>query len=130
MNLDIDHVAVKVADIDRVLRSFEELGYPNSGKIRYDEVGMDIAFLGAGPGKLELLQAVDSTSPVFSAPEGLHHVAVKVGDIEAAHTRMSESRRFIVEGPVRPGAHSRIFFFRIAGEDGTLYECVESDGGE
>ena len=130
MNLEIDHIAIKVADIDTVTRAFEELGYTSHGKTRYDEVAMDIAFLGEGSGRLELLQPVDASCPISEDPEGLHHTAVKVRDIEMVHSRMSGSKLFDVIGPVRPGAHSRIFFFRITGEENSLYECVESADGE
>jgi len=126
MNLVVDHIAIKVDDIEKVSRAFEELGYQFQGKTRYEEVAMDIAFLGEGSGKLELLEPFDSSSPIYTDSDGLHHVAVKVGDIEKTHTEMSGSDYFKVEGPVRQGAHSRIFFFRIAGEEATLYECVES----
>ncbi len=130
MIFDIDHVALKVTDIHTVSGAFEELGYTFQGKTRYEDVAMDIAFLGKGSGKLELLQPVDSSCPIASDPDGMHHVALKVEDIAAAHSRMSESNRFDVLGPVRRGAHSRIFFFRIPGEENTLYECVESGLGD
>jgi len=130
MIFDIDHVAIKVTEIEMVKGAFEELGYTFQGKTRYEEVAMDIAFLGKGSGKLELLQPVDSSCPIVSDPDGMHHVALKVENIVNTHARMSESEYFIVQGPVRRGAHSQIFFFRIAGEESTLYECVESGPGE
>jgi len=127
VNLKIDHIAIKVADIDAVGRAFEELGYTRQETERYEEVAMDISFLGRGSGKLELLQPLDSSSPISQDPDGLHHVAVCVEDIDTTHARMSESSRFTVEGPLRRGAHSRIFFFRIVGGEDTLYECVETE---
>jgi len=130
VNLNIDHIAIKVADIDAVGRAFEELGYTRQGTKRFEEVAMDISFLGKGSGKLELLQPFDPSSPIFNDPDGLHHVAIGVENIENTHVKMSESRRFTVEGPVRRGAHARIFFFRIAGDEKTLYECVETETGE
>jgi len=130
VNLNIDHIAIKVADIDSVARAFEELGYTRQDTKRFEEVAMDISFLGKGSGKLELLQPFDPSSPIFKDPDGLHHVAIGVGDIVKTHAQMSESRLFTVEGPLRRGAHSRIFFFRIAGEGNTLYECVETEAGE
>ena len=128
MIFDIDHVALKVGDIDSISRSFQELGYSFQGKRRYDDVAMDIAFLGDGPGKLELIQPVDASSPVFSDPDGLHHVAIAVDDIEDTYTRMLQSDNFKLQGDIRQGAHSRIFFFRIRSEESTLYECVEKIG--
>jgi hypothetical protein len=59
----------------------------------------------------------------------MHHIAVAVDDIEAAHKQMSDSRRFEVMGEIRQGAHSRIFFYRLAGTQAPLFECTEKHNG-
>jgi hypothetical protein len=123
---DIDHIAIKVGSIDRFSKAFGELEYPVESVRQHDEVGMKIAFLGGGSSKLELLEVLDPSSPAAGSPLGLHHVGMKVKDIQTVYRNMSESDDFVVDGPIRKGAHSRIFFFRISGDEETLFECVES----
>lgn len=123
--MTIDHIAIVVEDMDQYRHAMRSIGFPAGPVRRYDEVGMDIAFIGEGESRLELLCPFSDQSPIADHPGGLHHVAFKVADIEAAWKRMEESSLFSVEGPPRQGAHSRIFFFRITGNEQTLYECVE-----
>lgn len=123
---DIDHVAIKVKSIDSCRHAFKELGFPMISVKRHDEVGMKIGFFGEGNSKLELMEVIDSGSPITGDPLGIHHVGMKVDDIEASFAAMNDSPLFSVEGNIRHGAHSRIFFFRLTGDPSTLYECVES----
>jgi len=123
---DIDHIAIKVTDLSTLCRTFEDMGVPCKGIDRYDEVGMRIAFLGDGESRMELLEVTDPSSPIVNDKPGLHHLGLKVKDIEEAHRKMTQSDRYRVQGDIRQGAHSRIFFFRIAGQEEILFECVES----
>lgn len=123
---DIDHIAIKVTDLSTVCRAFEDMGVPCNNIGQYDEVGMRIAFLGDGESRMELLEATDSSSPIVDDKPGLHHLGLKVKDIEKTFDMMTQSDRYLVQGDIRQGAHSRIFFFRIAGQEEILFECVES----
>jgi len=122
----LDHIALKVADIKAISAAFEALGYPLLSVKQHDEVGMKIAFMGGGEkGRMELLEVTDPGSPIAADPCGLHHLAIASDDIEEAYRIMSADPKYLVEGRIRQGAHARIFFFRIAGSDETLFECVE-----
>lgn len=140
MSADIDHIAIKVADIDQFSKGLQALGYSVQSSGQYDEVGMRIAFLGAGPSeagaseekkgdspadRVELLEVIDPSSPIAADPEGLHHLAISVTDIEQRYQEMKDSLLYNVEGTIRQGAHSRIFFFRMAGTEQPLFECCE-----
>lgn len=121
----IDHIGIKVTDLQDVCRSFEEMGVPCNHIEQYDEVGMRIAFLGDRESRLELLEVTDPSSPIVDDNSGLHHLGLAVKDIEETYSRMKQSDRFTVLGNIRQGAHSRIFFFKIAGQENVLFECVE-----
>lgn len=122
----IDHVAIKVERIDTVRAAFETQGYACTGIGRYDEVGMNIAFLVCGDSRLELLEVFSDDSPAADSPFGLHHIGIKAPDIEAVFKQMSRDDRYLVQGTIRQGAHARIFFYRIKDDTDTLYECVEA----
>ena len=133
MSAEIDHIAIKVSDIEEFSAGLINLGYTLQSSGQYDEVGMKIAFLGAESSgkseKMELLEVTDPTSPIASDPDGLHHLAVSVSDIEASYEMMSRSPLYSVEGTIRQGAHCRIFFFRMAGTEQPLFECCEETVG-
>ena len=87
--LPLDHVAIAVPSIDDALPAFEALtGHSGSPRERVDAQGVELCFVGDGPGKLELLEPLSSESPVGRFLEkrgpGLHHIAYRVTDIEAA----------------------------------------------
>ncbi len=123
---DIDHIAIKVTDLSTVCRALEDIGVPCNDIQRYDEVGMRIAFLGDGESRMELLEAIDASSPIVNDKPGLHHLGLKVKDIEKTYEMMTQSERYRVQGDIRQGAHARIFFFRIVGQEEILFECVET----
>ncbi len=127
----IDHIAIKVDHLDSFVTAMEEMGYPLTVPPKqYDEVGMKIAFMGAEKeSRMELFEVTSPDSPAAASPEGMHHIAVAVDDIEAAHKKMSASPRFEVMGEIRRGAHSRIFFYRLTGTRAPLFECTEKRNG-
>ncbi len=126
---NIDHIAVKVSDLAQVNQALENLGLPCKSIKKFSEVGMQIAFLGKGNVNeeitVELLEVTDPSSPIANDPSGLHHLGLKVTDIEEIFYKMKRSNLYKVEGGIRKGAHSKIFFFRIKGEEEILFECVE-----
>lgn len=125
MIINIEHIAIKVADIPAMAEAFAALQF-DCGKVRqYPEVGIDIAFLGYGETKIELLQMTDSASPISHDPYGLHHVALKTKDIEAIFDIVSKNDLFIVDSEIMQGSCSRIFFFRIRTQKEILFECSE-----
>lgn len=132
MSAEIDHIAIKVSDIDEFTAGLAGLGYTLQSSGQYDEVGMKIAFLGTEPSetsnaseKMELLEVTDPSSPIAADPDGLHHLAIAVNDIEASHQMMKQNPLYDVEGDIRQGAHCKIFFFRMKGTKHPLFECCE-----
>ncbi len=114
-----------VKDLEKVLGIYRSLGMAAGEPVFYPEVAMNIAFIGEGSARIELVASNGETGPVYGHPGGLHHIALATRDIEGLYRRLSTDNNFLVEGEIRQGAHNRIFFFRIAGEEETLYECVE-----
>ncbi|MCK5059163.1 MAG: VOC family protein [Candidatus Aminicenantes bacterium] len=126
MKNKIDHIAIKVSDLTEVSQALEQVGLFCKSIEQHDEVGMKIAFLGLSEEKttIELLEVVDPSSPIVNEPTGLHHVGIRVENIEKIYDKMKKGDRYKLEGEIRQGAHSRIFFFRINGHEEILFECV------
>lgn len=122
---NIDHIAVKVTSLTQVCQALENLGITCKSVEEYDEVGMRIAFLDCGETAIELLEVTNPSSPIAEDPPGLHHVGVKVKNIEETYEKMKNCAHYKLDGEIRRGAHSRIFFFKITGLQDTLFECVE-----
>jgi methylmalonyl-CoA/ethylmalonyl-CoA epimerase len=122
---NIDHIAIKVSNLNDVNMALENLGLPCKRIEQFDEVGMRIAFLDAGETAVELLEVTDPSSPIANDKTGLHHLGIKIKNIEETFDMMKKSDKYRVQGEIRQGAHSRIFFFRIAGQEDILFECVE-----
>jgi len=127
----IDHIGVAVQSIDKALSLFREvLGMELGGAEEVATQKVKVAFLPVGDTRLELLEPTQEDSNVgkflASKGEGIHHVALKVTNIEEALERLKkEGVRLINEQPV-PGAHgSRIAFLHPKGTFGMLLELVE-----
>ena len=61
---------------------------------------------------------------------GLHHLAYRVADLEAALTRLKEAGVRLIDDEPRPGAHgTRVAFLHPAATNGVLTELVEDNSG-
>jgi methylmalonyl-CoA/ethylmalonyl-CoA epimerase len=115
----------------------------NAAKTIYEDLGLRVehveivdtqkvrtAFLSIGDANLELLEpsAPDSTIAKYieKRGEGIHHICLRVDDIEAELARLKErGYRLINEAPV-PGAHGcRVAFLHPAAGNGVLIELSE-----
>src|SRR5947208_5352520 len=90
----IDHVGVAVESIDAALALYRDaLGMPLVHRETVTEQGVDAALLDVGEGHVELLQPLGADTPVGKYLDrkgpGLHHVAYRVGDVQAALQALS-----------------------------------------
>jgi len=133
VELPLDHVAIAVAAIADVLPLYESItGAAGSAPVRNTEQQVDIVFLGSGPCRIELLQPTSADSPVgrFLARRGagLHHVAYRVPDLDAALERLAAAGVRLIDRQPRPGAHDRrIAFIHPQSTGGVLIELVEGE---
>lgn len=127
----LDHVAIAVPSIAEALPLFELLtGAEGSARERVEAQGVDVAFVGEGEGRLELLEPLSSDSPVARFLErrgpGLHHLAYRVADLDAALERLSAAGVRLIDERPRPGAHGRrVAFLHPKSTGGVLVELVE-----
>jgi methylmalonyl-CoA/ethylmalonyl-CoA epimerase len=125
----IDHLGWAVRSIDSARPHFETaLGLDLQSDERFPEVR--VAFFGAGPARVELLEPLTPESEVglFIARrgEGLHHLALRVDDVAAALAE-APSRGFkLVDQAPRPGARgTTVGMVDPQREDGVLVQYVQ-----
>ncbi|HEU5210215.1 MAG TPA: methylmalonyl-CoA epimerase [Longimicrobiales bacterium] len=128
----LDHVAIAVPSIDDALPHYETLiGARGSLPETVEAQGVRVVFIGGGAGTVELLEPLGSESPVarFLARRGpgLHHIAYRVSDIEAALAEQIAAGVQPIDSAPRPGAHGRrVAFLHPRSFSGVLVELVEA----
>ncbi len=120
----LDHLGIKVTSIDTALPAYVKLGFRMVARRLFPEVGMEIAFLELGSLRMELLETMSPSSPLRTAPEGLHHVAFFCTDVSGAFQELSQDPRYTVFGPPFTGALGNPAFLCRANESNTLLEVV------
>jgi methylmalonyl-CoA/ethylmalonyl-CoA epimerase len=127
----LDHVAIAVPSIAEALPLFELLtGGAGSPRERVDAQGVDVAFVGTGTGRIELIEPISADSGVARFLErrgpGLHHLAYRVPDLEAALADLAARGVRLIDERPREGAHGRrVAFIHPASTGGVLIELVE-----
>ncbi len=127
----IDHVGVAVDDLDAAIALYEEkFGMPLAHRETVSEQGVEAALLDVGDGHVELLLPLGDDTPVgkFVAKrgKGLHHVAYRVDDIDAALAGLKEKGIELIDTEARTGIRrSRVAFVHPRSTGGVLTEIVE-----
>lgn len=128
---NLDHVGIAVRDLESAIAAYgDKYGIEPLHREVVESQGVEEALLPIGGSFVQLLQPVDSKSPVArfleKRGEGLHHVAYAVLDIDAALAHLREGgAKLIDETPRVGGRGARIAFVHPADLAGTLIELVE-----
>jgi len=128
----IDHIGIAVKSLREAIKVYEEtLGLKVSGYDEVDEQGVRVAMLNIGESRIELLEPTrpDSAIEKFMTKrgEGIHHIAIRVENIEAAIERLKSSGVRLVDSVPRRGAHgTRTAFVHPSSTHGVLLELVEN----
>ena len=132
MNIkNIDHIGIAVNNIQESLSFWQtSLGIEPHGTQEVPQQKLKTAFLPVGDTEIELLE---STSPDSSVAkflekhgEGLHHIAIRVDDIEAALVELKAKGIQLIDETPRNGAGgARIAFVHPKSTHGVLLELCE-----
>lgn len=125
----LDHIGIAVKSLEAA-KIYEALGLTVGHTETVETQKVRTAFLSVGDSNLELLEPTSPDSPIAKfiekRGEGIHHICLRVDDIEAHLARLkAEGYRLINEAPV-PGAHGcRVAFLHPAAGNGVLIELSE-----
>jgi len=127
----IDHLGVAVTDLDEALALYEgALGMHVHHREVLEDQGVEAVALQLGDSTIELLRPIRDDSPVarFLAERGpgIHHVAYRVDDIEAALAGLREAGVRLIDETPRTGlGGTKIAFVHPKSTFGVLSELVQ-----
>jgi methylmalonyl-CoA/ethylmalonyl-CoA epimerase len=122
----LDHVAVLVRSTDEALRFYSDrLGLAVHSTEELEAPNVRLTYLDAGNAYIQLVEPLDSTSPLGSwleeNGEGLHHICFGVDDVQSAVAELSDPGSDVVLGSGR----GRLSSFVTANGRGVRIECTE-----
>ncbi len=127
----IDHLGIAVKNLTQAIKFYEDvLGITCSGTEEVAEQQVKVAFLPMGETKLELLESMSPDGPVAkfidSKGEGIHHIALRVQNIEEKIKIMQDKGVRLIDSKPRYGAgEARIAFVHPKSTSGILLELCE-----
>jgi len=127
----LDHTAIAVVDLDASIAFYRDvLGMPCVHRETIVEQGVEAALLDVGDSHVELIAPLGPDTGVARFLEqrgpGLHHVAYRVDDIDAALASLSAAGVRLIDERPRAGIRgSRVAFLHPTATGGVLTEIVE-----
>jgi len=126
----IDHLGIAVRSLDAALGFYAGvLGMEAAARETVAGEKVNVAMLACGGPRLELLEPIGDDSPIGrfleKRGEGLHHVALRVADLDAAVERLKAAGARLLNEP-RQGAGGHVYvFIHPASTGGVLLELIQ-----
>ena len=134
MNVEIDHIAIAVSNLEEGLRFYKQLlgmsvSQEETVEAEQVKVAMLPAGVTAGSPRIELLEPTDRNSVIAKFIEkrgpGLHHIALRVDDLAAATERLKVEGALVLNEP-QMGAGGHVYVFvHPASTGGVLLELIQ-----
>jgi methylmalonyl-CoA/ethylmalonyl-CoA epimerase len=131
MKATLDHIGIAVASLGEALSFYRDaLGLDIEASEEVPSQRVRAYFIRVGESALELLEATDESSPIakYTAKRGpgLHHITLRVDDIQAALARLKERGVRLIDDVPRTGAHgSLVAFIHPSSAHGVLVELMQ-----
>jgi methylmalonyl-CoA epimerase len=128
--MKIDHLGIAVKSLDQALAFYrDQLGLGVSMRETVEIEKVNVAMLPLGDPRIELLEPTQSDSVIGKflnkRGEGLHHVALKVQDLNASVERLKSSGARLLNEP-RTGAGGHLYVFvHPSSTGGVLLELIQ-----
>jgi methylmalonyl-CoA epimerase len=128
----IDHIGVAVKSLNAAKAIYEKLGLSVSAEEVVAAEQVRVVMVPLGESRLELLEPTSEDSVIarFIAKrgEGLHHVSVRVPDLNSAVVRLKKDGVRLVTEEIKVGAGGhRYVFVHPSSAGGVLLELVEGE---
>lgn len=126
----IDHIGIAVRSIEESLPFWESIGVKSTGVETVADQQVKTAFLPIKESEVELLEATGPESPIAKfiekKGEGIHHIAIRVDDLEGALAELKEKGvRLIDETPRKGAGGAMIAFIHPKATGGILLELSQ-----
>ena len=125
----IDHLGIAVKSLVAAEAFYERLGLQVASRETVEGEHVHVAMLPVGESRIELLQAANEESAIakFIAKrgEGLHHVALRVPDLEASAERLRQAGARLLNAPRRGAGGHLYVFIHPASTGGVLWELIQ-----
>jgi LAO/AO transport system kinase len=125
----IDHVGIAVNDLDQAVRFYERIGLKVEHRETVAAEKVHVAMLPTADSRIELLEPAAADSPISKFLEkrgpGLHHLALRVPDLDAAIARLLETGARLLNEPRAGAGGHRYVFIHPASTGGVLLELIQ-----
>lgn len=129
--MKIDHIGIATRGIDDAAKFYRDvLGLEVGETEEVAEQNVRVAMLPIGESRIELLEATSEDSPISRFLEkrgpGIHHLAVRVDDIQAALADLKQKGARLIDEEPRQGAGGcLVAFVHPSSTGGVLLELVQ-----
>jgi methylmalonyl-CoA epimerase len=130
--MTLDHLGIAVRSLEESLGFYrDQLGLNLQLRETVEQEKVHVAMLATGESRIELLEAAEPDSVIArfleKRGEGIHHVALRVTDLDAAVARMKAAGTRVLNEPrLGAGGHRYVFVHPSDTKSGVLLELVES----
>ncbi len=130
MSATIDHLGIAVRSLDDALKFYrDQLGLDVSLRETVAAEKVNVAMLPLGEPRVELLEPAEPDSVIGKfidkRGEGLHHVAIRVPDLNASVEKLRASGARLLNEP-RQGAGGHLYVFvHPSSTGGVLLELIQ-----
>ena len=128
---EVDHVGIAVEDLEAAIEEYRRaFGIEPAHRERVEHQGVDEVLFRVGTSFIQLLGSLGPDTPVgrFLARrgEGIHHIAYRVDDVEAALAALRDAGVRLIDERGRPGSRgTTVAFVHPSAMHGVLVEVVQ-----
>lgn len=131
MSFALDHLGIAVRSLADAKAIYEKLGLALSPEEVVPGENVRVVMVPVGETRLELLQPTSDDSVIakflVKRGEGLHHISIRVPDLEAAVQKLKADGTRLVSNEIKIGAGGhRYIFLHPSSTAGVLIELVEA----
>jgi LAO/AO transport system kinase len=128
-SIRLDHLGIAVKSLEEALAFYQSLGLEIAHRETIAREKVNVAMLPTADSRIELLEPSTLDSPISKFLEkrgpGLHHVALRVPDLNAAVDRLRAAGARLLNEP-RPGSGGHLYVFvHPASAGGVLLELIQ-----